>query len=120
MLPERTNFISLNEGFTCENCGEVVPKANKTCRNHCTKCLVSLHVDDKVPGDRKSGCLGLMIPKFIDLNRKKGYIIIHKCKKCGKISRNKVADDDDMDKVIEISKSLPKCQETTTKKRIKK
>jgi len=120
MQSVRRNFITINEGFICTNCKAKVPPAKKTCRNHCSECLTSLHVDDKTPGDRASKCAGLMIPKFVDLNRKKGYIIIHECSKCGKISRNKVADDDNMDRLIGISQSLPKCQGIITKKQIKK
>ena len=37
------------------------------------------------------------------LSSKKGYVIIFKCQKCGMTRRNKVADDDDMDKIIELS-----------------
>ena len=43
-----------------------------------------------------------MAPISIDQNSKKGFIIIHKCLKCGKIIPNKVADDDDNDALIKI------------------
>ncbi len=33
----------------------------------------------------------------------KGYVIIFKCKKCGAIRKNKAAEDDNMDKIIELS-----------------
>ena len=34
---------------------------------------------------------------------KKGYIIIHKCRKCGAIRRNKAASDDNIDKIIKLT-----------------
>ena len=53
-------------------------------------------------GDRAQSCHGLLVPIGIETN-KKGYIIIFKCKKCGEIRKNKVAEDDDMNKIIELS-----------------
>lgn len=37
------------------------------------------------------------------MNSKKGYVIIFKCQKCGKIVKNKAAEDDNMEKIIELS-----------------
>ena len=34
---------------------------------------------------------------------KKGYVIIFKCEKCGKIRKNKAAKDDNMDLIIKLS-----------------
>lgn len=62
-----------------------------------------MHVDDTAPGDRQASCGDLMAPLAIDKSGKKGYMIFHKCLKCGKITRNKIADDDDMDEVINLS-----------------
>ena len=86
--------VSINEGFTCKNCGKHNPKAKKTCRNHCRYCLYSMHVDAKAPGDRKSPCKGMMIPVYMDYKSGKGNQIIHECLKCGKKIPNKAADDD--------------------------
>ena len=36
-------------------------------------------------------------------NPKKGYVIIYRCEKCGKIRKNIVAKDDNQKKVIELS-----------------
>ena len=108
MSQSRSNFISVNEEFICLNCGHENPKANKTCRNHCRNCLYSLHVDKDIPGDRLSTCKTLMKPYSIDQKAKKGFIIFHKCLKCGKIIPNKVADDDNQDIIIQV------CQETDT------
>lgn len=94
----------INNGFICKNCGYRNPKAEKTCRNHCKKCLYSLHVDDVLPGDRLSQCKGLMKPIVINHNSKKGYIIIHQCVICGKTIQNKTALDDSIDTICLIMK----------------
>lgn len=101
-------MIKRNEEFTCIKCGYKNPIAKKTCRNHCLKCLYSLHVDN-IPGDRSNNCKGLMEPIDITYNSKKGYMIIHKCKKCNIIKINKTATDDDIKTIISImKKSLKK------------
>ena len=95
-------FKVIDEEFICENCGRQVPKLGYSCRNHCPYCLYSKHVDiDR--GDRLEDCHGLLEPIGIESNSKKGYIIIFKCQKCGKIRKNKAAEDDDMDKIIALS-----------------
>lgn len=98
------NFTVLNEGFQCRNCGAEVPPQKGSCRNHCTQCLYSLHVDAAYPGDRASTCHALMKPIGVTQSSKKGYILLHECTKCGVKIRNKVAADDSMDRVIEISR----------------
>lgn len=98
------NFTVINEGFQCRNCGAEVPAQKGSCRNHCTQCLYSLHVDAKYPGDRASTCKALMAPIGITQSGKKGYIVLHECTKCGVKIRNKVASDDSMDAVIELSR----------------
>mgnify|MGYP002625418131 FL=1 len=94
--------ITINEGFTCEHCEAVVKKAPSSCRNHCNECLWSKHVDEKVPGDRKSLCLGLMEPIAIISNNKKGQQIMHECTKCGEKKMNKVLPDDNQDQIIKL------------------
>lgn len=94
--------IKINESFVCLQCGFHVPKAEKTCRNHCPQCLYSLHVDDVIPGDRMNNCHGLMEP--IGLKQtSKGYMIIHRCQICGAIKNNQVLSDDVWERVIELS-----------------
>jgi hypothetical protein len=44
-----------------------------------------------------------MEPIFVDQDGKRGYIITHKCTKCDKEIRNKVAKDDDFDVIINLS-----------------
>ncbi len=99
------NFIVINEEFVCQNCGFKNEKHESSCRNHCAKCLYSLHVDEEIPGDRKSKCRGLMEPISLNSNAKKGYMIVHKCTKCAKLIQNKCAPDDDKEKLIQLSLS---------------
>jgi len=97
-------FIVKNDPFTCRNCGEKNPPlSGGGCRNHCRKCLYSLHVDKESPGDRKSLCKNLMKPFKVEQNSKKGWIIYHKCTICDKIIPNKAAEDDNFEKIIELS-----------------
>lgn len=102
-MTNRKNFINQNEGFTCLNCGYFNDKASKTCRNHCTQCLYSLHVDEFVPGDRLSNCKNLMQPIRVDQNGKKGFILIHKCLKCQKEISNIIAEDDNWESICKIN-----------------
>lgn len=93
------NFAKKVEDFVCENCGTVVKGDGYT--NHCPRCLYSKHVDIN-PGDRACSCGGLMKP--IEILQKNGnFIILHKCEKCGFERKNKVNDNDNYQKIIEIA-----------------
>ena len=39
----------------------------------------------------------------MEIDGKKGYVIVFRCKKCGAIRRNKAAKDDNMDLLIDLS-----------------
>ena len=95
-------FTKIDEEFVCENCGKKVKKLGYTSRDHCPYCLYSKHVD-KNPGDRCEDCHGVLEPIGAELNSKKGYVIIYKCKKCGAIRKNKAANDDNIDLIIELT-----------------
>ena len=73
------NFTEIDEEFICDNCGKKVKKLGYSCRNHCPYCLHSKHVD-KNPGDRKEECKGDLEPIGLEINSKKGYVIVFKCK----------------------------------------
>jgi hypothetical protein len=97
-----------NTGFRCVLCGtEVIPLTNGSYRDHCPCCLASLHVDLQ-PGDRASGCRGVM--DAVDVVRtKKGWQLIHRCRACGIEHRNRAAVDtdqpDDIDRLIELMRA---------------
>jgi len=95
--PERpqAGVFDPDPAFKCEHCGEVVPGAalGTEHRNHCPRCLWSLHVDLQI-GDRRSGCRGLMEPISIWVVRNGEWRIVHRCKECGVMRANRVAGDD--------------------------
>jgi len=93
-------FIARQEPFTCEHCGkDVAPLTEGSYRNHCPFCLHSKHVDELGPGDRASTCGGLMAPVGLDGTASKGWVLVHRCMRCGKNIRNKIAPDDDLSAV---------------------
>lgn len=61
--------------------------------NHCPHCLWSRHVDEQWPGDRQSDCHGLMEPVAARARRGE-FTIIHRCRDCGLVRRNKAGHDD--------------------------
>jgi len=71
-------------------------------RNHCPFCLFSKHLDNN-PGDRQNMCHGLLEPIGIEINSKKGYVIVYRCQKCGEIKRNISARDDNTNLIIKLS-----------------
>ena len=85
---ETKRFSKNDSGFICEHCGREVPPLGYTSRNHCPYCLWSLHVDE---------------PVFAEPDPKKGYIITHRCTRCGALRRNKAASDDDLDLIIALT-----------------
>ena len=99
---ETSKFTEIDEEFICDNCGKKVPKLGYSSRNHCPFCLHSKHVD-KNPGDRLETCHGDLEPIGLKKKKKKGYVIVFKCKKCGAIRKNKAAKDDNMDLIIKLS-----------------
>ena len=95
-------FNMIDEEFICENCKKKVNPLKYTARDHCPFCLYSKHVDIN-PGDRMNTCKGLLKP--IDIEKYKDtYKIIYKCQKCGQTHKNIMANDDDMDLIIELTK----------------
>ncbi len=97
-------MLKNDNAFVCHNCGKQVEKLGYTSRDHCPYCLHSLHVDN-VPGDRANECHGDLVPIAVETNAKKGYIIIYKCAKCGEIKKNKAAEDDNFDTILDIAKN---------------
>ncbi len=98
----RTN--PCEESFTCRLCGRlVVPAgAGSDHRNHCPNCLCSVHVDEE-PGDRAADCGGLMDPIGVWVRRDGEWAVIHRCRRCGKLSSNRSAADDNPMKLLSIA-----------------
>lgn len=91
----------IDENFICENCNSTVLPLKYSARDHCPFCLYSKHLDI-FPGDRNNNCHGLMKPIGIE-KFKDTYKIIYKCEKCNEIHKNVMANDDDFDKIINLS-----------------
>ncbi len=98
MTGER-KFQRRTEDFTCEHCGEEVKGDGYT--NHCPACLWSKHVDVN-PGDRAESCGGMMQPMGIELLSGE-YRIVHRCERCGEVRKNKRAENDNFDTLVELA-----------------
>ncbi|MBQ7700362.1 MAG: RNHCP domain-containing protein [Clostridia bacterium] len=99
---EQKRFTKNDSGFICANCGAEIPPLSYSSRDHCSRCLCSLHVDIN-PGDRANACKGLLVPVSAEPDAKKGFIINYKCKKCGAILRCRAASDDDTELLIKLT-----------------
>ena len=97
-------FNMIDDNFICENCKRNVNKLEYSARDHCPYCLYSKHLDI-MPGDRKNECKGLLKPIGIEKYRDT-YKIIYQCEKCKQIHKNIMANDDNMDLIIELSKNI--------------
>ncbi|MBS1715545.1 MAG: RNHCP domain-containing protein [Armatimonadetes bacterium] len=83
------------EAFTCRNCGLYVPcfGFGTEHRNHCPNCLCCVHLDVE-PGDRDADCGALMEPIAVWVRKGGEWAVIHRCRKCGSLSSNRTASDD--------------------------
>lgn len=100
-------FRKNDSGFVCAHCGRTVEPLGYSSRNHCPHCLWSLHLDEN-PGDRAAECGGQMRPVRVETDPRKGYIIIHRCEKCGAVRRCRAAHEaavqpDDIDLLIRLT-----------------
>jgi hypothetical protein len=94
----------VESGFVCQYCGRAVtpdPMGTEH-RNHCPWCLRSIHLD-VTPGDRASGCGGMMEPVAISVRRGKEWAIIHRCNDCGVLKENRIAGDDNAVALLSIA-----------------
>lgn len=93
-----------SDSFTCKVCGRlVVPTgAGSNHRNHCPNCLSSLHLDIE-PGDREADCGGIMEPVGVWVRKNGEWALIHRCRRCGHLSSNRVAADDNPMKLMSIA-----------------
>lgn len=94
-------FQKNDSGFICAVCGTEVSPLVYSSRDHCPKCLSSLHVDI-FPGDRANECKGVLRPVRTEPS-KDGFTIFYKCKKCGGASKCRSAKDDDTDLLIALT-----------------
>ncbi len=113
--PNRWRRRGLEDVFTCRQCQAAVYTqpmiSGVQNRNHCPYCLWSRHVDHTQPGDRLSACKASMQPigltvkqchnKYGDITHGE-LMLIHRCSECGKLSINRIAADDQAERLMEI------------------
>lgn len=112
---EKEKISEAAGSFVCEECGREVKTGGfigTKNRNHCPYCLVSKHLDEKISGDRASLCKGKMIPVALTFKRegfdkygrpRRGELmIVHRCEKCGELSINRMAGDDDEGAILKL------------------
>lgn len=63
----------------------------------------TLNMQMLIHGDREETCHGLLEPIRVELDSKKGYVIVYRCQKCGMIRKNKAAEDDNKDLIISLT-----------------
>ena len=97
---DKAKFKMRDEGFICEYCGKPVKPLGYTARDHCPYCLCSKHVDVS-PGDRACECHGCLKPHAV-IKADSTYKIVYICDKCGCLKRNKAAQDDNLDLLLQI------------------
>lgn len=100
--------------FKCLNCGSLVPinvAMGTVHRNHCNRCLWSVHLDKNIPGDRQSNCKSLMNPigltfkKNLDKHGKEklgDIMLVHYCNGCEAIRANRIAADDFEELILKV------------------
>ncbi len=111
----RTKRHTREDMFTCKRCGAVVYieplLSGVQNRNHCPYCLWSRHVDHIYAGDRMSACKAVMEPIGLTVKRSKNryavdapgeLMLIHLCSDCGKLSINRIAADDLVERLMGI------------------
>jgi hypothetical protein len=108
--------ISMHEaGFKCRYCRAEVHALQRLSgvqnRNHCPFCLWSRHVDHTHAGDRMSACKAIMQPIGLTVKQSRNkygwasygeLMLIHRCSECGKLSINRIAADDLIERLMEI------------------
>lgn len=111
----KKQFYPPQNDFVCRHCGNWVSVnplfSGVRNRNHCPYCLWSRHVDWYAAGDRMSACKGGMAPVGLTFKReRKRYrgavqgelMLVHRCTECGAVSINRLAADDDAQRLIEV------------------
>jgi hypothetical protein len=112
---ERRKRRALEEFFTCIQCeAQVYTQAiisGVQNRNHCPYCLCSRHVDQVLAGDRLSACKAIMQPIGLTMKPSRNkygvkicgeLMLVHRCNDCGKLSINRLAADDQGERLMDI------------------
>jgi hypothetical protein len=112
--PNQKRAFQDNAAFKCCRCKAWVESDPEVCgvkhRNHCPYCLISRHVDELKTGDRRSDCRAAMRPIGLTLKRSHNkyavddgeLMLIHQCLGCGKLSINRIAADDNAERLLVV------------------
>lgn len=103
------------EAFICAYCAAQVYTqpviSGVQNRNHCPYCLCSRHMDHLQAGDRMSVCKSIMQPIGLSAKHSRNkygratwgeLMLVHRCSECGKLSINRLAADDQVERLMEI------------------
>ncbi|MER6514626.1 RNHCP domain-containing protein [Nonomuraea sp. NPDC048881] len=103
--PKAVRRDERGDAFRCVGCRLDVPMdaPGTAHRNHCPHCLTSLHVDHRIPGDRRAGCRGPMAALSVTVRPDGEWLIIHHCQACGGLSANRIAGDDNALALLRIA-----------------
>jgi hypothetical protein len=112
--------------FTCKQCQGTVYThpiiSGVQNRNHCPYCLWSRHVDWMRAGDRLSACKAIMQPIGLTVKQNRNryaagwtgeLMLVHCCSECGKLSINRIAGDDQAERLMEIFHASLGLEQTT-------
>ena len=91
---KRKNPIHRDAPFLCLNCGKDIEAGKGKIRDHCPFCLWGRHMD-VVPGDRLSGCRGLMKPVSLE-NAGEDFWVHYECLSCSHTWRVRAHPDDNL------------------------
>ena len=122
LSPQSRQLLKLNRApsFRCQHCGREVAQEvlGSTQRNHCPFCLWSRHVDVAI-GDRTSDCLASMEPIGVTFKQAGGELmLVHRCHGCNKISKNRLAGDDDAAAVLAVAELDPETDLVLVRERL--
>lgn len=97
-------MITHSEGFVCKVCGKKIGAegGGTQNRNHCPNCLSSIHLDNE-PGDRAADCGGVMEAVAVWVRKGGEWALLHRCKRCGAFSSNRIAADDNPIELISLA-----------------
>ena len=104
--------------FKCGHCSVWVSSMNMLSgvqnRNHCPYCLWSRHLDLCSAGDRLSACKSGMKPIGLTMKKSRNkyqlsprgeLMLVHQCVECNTLSINRIAADDDSERVLAVFQS---------------
>ena len=93
------------DSFTCKACGRLVVSDGARSGQpepRPGRHLSSLHLDNE-PGDRASDCGSVMDAVAVWVRKNGEWAVIHRCRRCGALSSNRVAADDSPMKLMSIA-----------------